>query len=191
MEIGKQIKKYRTSLGMSQEMLAERIFVSRQTISNWENDKYYPDIKSLLMLSSLFEISLDQLIKGDLEEMKKQINQSDVRKFNHISALLAVCMLIMIISPIPLVKGFGTVGGIIWLIIAAVTLAVAITAERYKKKFDIQSYREIVAFTENKTLSSQQKIEEKAKRPYQKILLAIASGAIALIVTALMMLLFK
>ena len=191
MEIGKQIKKYRTSLGMSQEMLAERIFVSRQTISNWENDKNYPDIKSLLMLSSLFEISLDQLIKGDLEEMKKQINQSDVRKFNHISALLAVCMLIMIISPIPLVKGFGTVGGIIWLIIAAVTLAVAITAERYKKEFDIQSYREIVAFTENKTLSSQQEIEEKAKRPYQKILLAIASGAIALIVTALMMLLFK
>ena len=57
MEIGKQIKKYRTSLGMSQEMLAERIFVSRQTISNWENDKNYPDIKSLLMLSSLFEIS--------------------------------------------------------------------------------------------------------------------------------------
>ena len=191
MEIGKQIKKYRTILGMSQEMLAERIFVSRQTISNWENDKNYPDIKSLLMLSSLFEISLDQLIKGDLEEMKKQINQSDVRKFNHISALLAVCMLIMIISPIPLVKGFGTVGGIIWLIIAAVTLAVAITAERYKKEFDIQSYREIVAFTENKTLSSQQEIEEKAKRPYQKILLAIASGAIALIVTALMMLLFK
>lgn len=190
MEIGKQIKKHRTRLGMSQEILAERIFVSRQTISNWENDKNYPDIKSLLMLSSLFEISLDQLIKGDLEEMKKQINQSDVRKFNHISAVLTACMLIMIISPIPLVKGLGIVGGIIWLTIAAVTIAAAIIAERYKKKFDIQSYREIVAFTENKTLSSQQKIEEKAKRPYQKILLAIASGAIALIVAALMLLLF-
>lgn len=48
MEIGKQIKKYRTDIKLSQEALAERIFVSRQTISNWENDKNYPDMKSLL-----------------------------------------------------------------------------------------------------------------------------------------------
>ncbi|MDO7204570.1 helix-turn-helix transcriptional regulator [Paraclostridium bifermentans] len=53
MEIGKQIKKYRTDRKLSQEALAERIFVSRQTISNWENDKNYPDMKSLLLLSSL------------------------------------------------------------------------------------------------------------------------------------------
>ena len=70
MEIGKQIKKYRTDRKLSQEALAERIFVSRQTISNWENDKNYPDMKSLLLLSSLFNVSLDILVKGDLEEMK-------------------------------------------------------------------------------------------------------------------------
>ena len=48
MEIGKQIKKYRTEMKLSQEELAEKIFVSRQTISNWENNKNYPDVKSLL-----------------------------------------------------------------------------------------------------------------------------------------------
>lgn len=59
MEIEKQIKKYRTKMNFSQDELAQRIFVSRQTISNWENNKSYPDVKSLLLLSSLFNISLD------------------------------------------------------------------------------------------------------------------------------------
>ena len=47
MNIGNQIKKYREQLNISQEELADKIFVTRQTISNWENNKNYPDIKSL------------------------------------------------------------------------------------------------------------------------------------------------
>ena len=66
MELSNQIKKYRTELKLSQEELAEKIYVRRQTISNWENEKNYPDIHSLLLLSSLFNISLDELIKGDI-----------------------------------------------------------------------------------------------------------------------------
>lgn len=73
MEIGKQIKKYRNEIEISQDELAEKIFVSRQTISNWENNKSYPDLRSLLLLSSLFGVSLDKLIKGDLEEMKEKL----------------------------------------------------------------------------------------------------------------------
>ena len=81
MNLGSQIKKYRSELSMSQDELAEKVFVSRQSISNWENDKTYPDIKSLLLLSEVFQVSLDQLIKGDLEIMKKEIeNISDCAK---------------------------------------------------------------------------------------------------------------
>ena len=54
MDISNQIKKRRTDMGLSQEELAERIYVSRQTISNWETDKTYPDIQSLLLLSISF-----------------------------------------------------------------------------------------------------------------------------------------
>ena len=50
MDISNQIKKRRTDMGLSQEELAERIYVSRQTISNWETDKTYPDIQSLLAI---------------------------------------------------------------------------------------------------------------------------------------------
>ncbi|WP_417091424.1 helix-turn-helix transcriptional regulator, partial [Marvinbryantia sp.] len=67
MEIGTQIKKYRLASELSQEELAEKIYVTRQTISNWENGRNYPDVKSLLLLSSLFNISLDILVKGDIE----------------------------------------------------------------------------------------------------------------------------
>ena len=74
MELNAQIKKYRSSLNLSQEELAEKVYVTRQTISNWENEKSYPDIHSLLLLSSLFNVSLDQLIKGDIETMKEKIN---------------------------------------------------------------------------------------------------------------------
>ena len=54
MELHTQIKKYRTNMELSQEQLAEKVFVTRQTISNWENGKSYPDIHSLLLLSNLF-----------------------------------------------------------------------------------------------------------------------------------------
>ena len=64
LEVGVQIKKYRNELGLSQEKLAEKVYVSRQTVSNWETGKNYPDIHSLLLLASLFGVSLDQLIKG-------------------------------------------------------------------------------------------------------------------------------
>ena len=67
MELNEQIKKYRTEMNLSQEELAEKIYVTRQSISNWENGKNYPDIHSLLLLSSLFGISLDQLVKGDID----------------------------------------------------------------------------------------------------------------------------
>ena len=81
MELYKQIKRYRTDMNLSQEELAEKIYVTRQTISNWENDKSYPDIHSLLLLSSTFHISLDQLIKGDITTMKEEISKEAIQKF--------------------------------------------------------------------------------------------------------------
>ncbi len=106
-EIGSQIKKYRVDKSLSQEELAEKVYVSRQTISNWENEKSYPDIHSLLLLSSVFEISLDQLIKGDIEDMRREIREDDMKSWNILSSVFAVLMLAMIITPIPLLKFLG------------------------------------------------------------------------------------
>ena len=56
MELNKQLKKYRAQQNLSQENFADKIFVSRQTISNWENGKSYPDIQNLLLLSGIFNV---------------------------------------------------------------------------------------------------------------------------------------
>ena len=93
MEIGTQIKKYRLASELSQEELAEKIYVTRQTISNWENGRNYPDVKSLLLLSSLFNISLDILVKGDIEEMKEKINEEDIRRLNNDGKFMPFCFL--------------------------------------------------------------------------------------------------
>lgn len=65
MELGKLLKNARNDTGLSQEELAKKIGVSRQTISNWENSRSYPDIGSLIKLSDLYGLSLDAMLKED------------------------------------------------------------------------------------------------------------------------------
>ena len=117
MELGKQIKKYRNELALSQDALAEKIYVSRQTISNWENDKSYPDVNSLVLLSEVFNVSIDNLIKGDVEIMKKQVNEEDKREFEKLSQVFGILFLLAIISPIPLVHFLNFIGIGIWLVL--------------------------------------------------------------------------
>ncbi len=75
MEIGVKLKDARTRAGMTQEKVAEEIQVTRQTISNWENEKSFPDIVSVIKLSNLYDVSLDKLLKGD-EEMIEHLEKS-------------------------------------------------------------------------------------------------------------------
>ena len=75
MEIGKKLKDARMKSGYTQESVAEKVNVSRQTISNWENEKSYPDIISVIELSNLYSISLDELLKGD-EKMMEHLEES-------------------------------------------------------------------------------------------------------------------
>ena len=64
MDIGAKIKNARIHAGLTQEQAAEALGVSRQTISNWENEKTYPDIVSVVKMSDLYHVSLDHLLKG-------------------------------------------------------------------------------------------------------------------------------
>lgn len=183
MELGKQIRKYRNERTLSQEALADKVYVSRQTVSNWENDKSYPDVKSLVLLSEVFAVSLDQLIKGDVEMMKEQINQTDQKRFGRLSNIFAILFLATLITPIPLEHFLSYAGIAIWVVIFGAALYTAALVEREKKKFDVQTYREILAFTEGKSLSEIEKAREEGKRVYQKAFLVIATGVITLIVT--------
>lgn len=190
MELGKQIKKYRSELGISQEGLAEKVYVSRQTISNWENDKNYPDVNSLLRLSEVFQVPIDILIKGDVEKMKEEIKKEDKQQFERYSYIFAALTFVTMLTPIPLLHYLDNVGIGIWVVLAGITFWFAGVIEKKKKAFDIQTYKEIVAFTEGKGLDEIEKAKEEGKRPYQKILLAMAAAALTLAVSVLMMWIF-
>lgn len=150
MEVGKQIKRFRQDLKLSQEELAGKIFVTRQTISNWENGKNYPDVNSLVLLSQLFNTSLDILVKGDVIEMKKQVAQDDVRRFKRDTVIFTVLIFVTVLSAAPLFLYLELAGIVLWLLIAGFMIYYAVRLNRQKRKNDIQTYREILAFMEEK-----------------------------------------
>lgn len=150
MELKTQIKKYRTELHLSQEELAEKVYVTRQTVSNWENEKSYPDIHSLLLLSSLFNVSLDQLIKGDIVTMKEIISEQETKKFNHYGVIYTVHFVLLIISAVPLFMWLEQYALIPFGILFAITMYWALKVKKLKRENDIQTYKEIIAFSEGK-----------------------------------------
>ncbi|MET3643647.1 helix-turn-helix domain-containing protein [Streptococcus gallinaceus] len=184
MKLGQQIVSYRKSLQLSQEELAEKVYVSRQSISNWENDKTYPDIHSLLLLSQIFQVSLDTLIKGDIEEMKMIINQKERDTFNKDTYVMLILLVLSSISIFPLLYFLDWWGLLIWGVLLVPLFFVTNRIEQFKKKYDLQTYKEIVAVSEGRTLDTIEKREEKAKYPYQKplivLIFTLAAMALAL-----------
>lgn len=102
MEISERLKAARQNKGMTQEQVAEKIMVSRVTVSKWENGKTLPDLQSVIGLSNLYQISLDELLKGDPkmeEKIKKdacnlQCNQKVILRTGIIFALFGVIYLV-------------------------------------------------------------------------------------------------
>ncbi len=191
MELSNQIKHYRRKLELSQEELADQVYVTRQTISNWETGKSCPDIHSLLLLSSIFQISLDQLIKGDLKEMKETIHEYELKSWNKRGGIYAILLTASILSFVPLLI-FGKIYGLIlWILLYAVTMGYAVKLERFKKAHDIHTMKEILAFNEGKRLDEIEKQVEAGKRPYQTFLCVLITGFITFAVTVLLFWLFK
>lgn len=95
-EIGSKIKKSRIDAKLTQEQAAEALGISRQTISNWENEKSYPDIVSVLKMSDLYGVSLDYLLKGD-SPMKNYLDYIE-ESTNVVKSKVKLSKLILILS---------------------------------------------------------------------------------------------
>ena len=125
MEIGRKLKEVRMKSNLTQEQVAEKLFVSRQTISNWENERSYPDIISIIRLSDLYSISLDELLKGD-QKMMEHLNEStDIVKSNRklTGAVIANILLFLIMFVF-----VGLTPGNVYLIAGVFCLATVSTA---------------------------------------------------------------
>lgn len=105
MNLGKKILKIRKDNKMSQDEFAETLDVTRQTVSNWENSKNYPDIETLIKISDKFNISLDILLKGDKKMINKIDKQvKDSKKFKLI--LIFLISLVVIVSSFFIVNNY-------------------------------------------------------------------------------------
>jgi len=81
MVFGEKLKNERKNKGWSQDELAEKLYVSRQSISKWENGQNYPSIETIIKVSDLFGVTIDELLRSDEELTKKVIN--DAKQLSH------------------------------------------------------------------------------------------------------------
>ena len=135
MEIGKKLKNARIEAGLTQEKAAEKIDVSRQTISNWENEKSYPDIISVIALSDLYSVSLDELLKGD-QKMAEHLEEStNVVKSNaNRNKIITILSYMLVWAIAMIVFWFFTSGSdamgyslmFLWIILPVTTFVVSI-----------------------------------------------------------------
>ncbi len=158
-EIGNQLKMHRERLGISQEELAGRIYVSRQTVSNWETGRTYPDLQSLLLLSEQFGTSTDALVKGDLAKMEEEV-ENDWKKMQRLTAagwalvgvgvvLLAVGFLVPTDSS-SIVSVFSEgelLAFVAFLLLWAASMVPLAQVERLKRKNNLVTYRDILAYS--------------------------------------------
>lgn len=101
MEIGKKILELRKKNNLSQENLAEKIGVARQTISKWELGETNPDLKQTKKLANIFNISLDELVNNKLKEIPTtQVNSYKTKHKNWIKIikLIGITLIIILIT---------------------------------------------------------------------------------------------
>ncbi|MEA5020105.1 MAG: DUF3955 domain-containing protein [Gordonibacter sp.] len=101
MDFGEQIKRIRKDLVLTQEQMADKLGVSRQAVSNWENNRNLPDIEMLIEMSYTFGLSLDQLILGGNEmgnmtdKLIRDGSETRRSKFNMISSVIGGALLLL------------------------------------------------------------------------------------------------
>ena len=182
MELGSQIRRHRTERGLSQDDLAARIYVSRQTVSSWENDKTYPDVESLLLLSVLFDVTVDELIKGDVEAMKEAI-ASDAKKMGLYGAAGIACGVLAAAAVVGGISfwGWGVVpSAIVGAMLIAGYFIAATMLGSIQKKHDLVTYREIVAFSKGEPIDRNNPKSQRARQ--HRIAKTVAIGLAASIV---------
>ncbi|MCI9365372.1 MAG: helix-turn-helix domain-containing protein [Clostridia bacterium] len=82
MTLGERLLEYRTNAKLSQDALAEKIGVTRQTISKWETDQSTPEFNKILPLCELYGITTDELIKGENKKVQEDIKEENVISYN-------------------------------------------------------------------------------------------------------------
>lgn len=126
MDIGNQIRERRVRLGLSQDELARKLYVSRVTISHWETGKTLPDVQSMLLLANLFDTTIDELVRGDVDEMREMVKKSEQRTKAFAVALATVEVIVITALAVTAVAGREYLEPVLRLLLAVLVLAFSI-----------------------------------------------------------------
>lgn len=127
MTIGEKIRYRRNELGMTQQTVADQLHITRQTISNWENDKSTPDLQTIINLSDIYQISLDDLLKNETNLAKKITAKAEYRGFRKSLILfLAPILIAFYLLPLTMTDG-GSEIAIFGVIIPVIIFITGIT----------------------------------------------------------------
>ena len=133
MTLGERIRDERKKRGLSQEELADILNVSRQAITKWETDRGIPDIANLIRISEEFEISLDELIKGDNSVKRKIIYDNSMKRW-HLLVVVYLLAIVAYVAYFALLYRIFMVGFLIaTLFMLGFELRIIIKEKRYQK----------------------------------------------------------
>lgn len=147
MDIGNQIRERRQRLGLSQEELAQRLYVSRVTVSHWETSKTLPDAQSMLLLANLFGTTIDELVRGDVDEMRQMVERDERRTKAFAVALATVEMVVVTALAVAAVAGRAYLEPVLRLLLAVLAVSfsvVMIVARRDGGARDAKSAAELL-----------------------------------------------
>lgn len=127
MQLGERLKKIRSDNNLTQEELATLLHVTRQTVSNWEHEKSYPDLESLMLISEKFNVSVDMMLKED-SKMTNEIDKNIkwARRLKIIPFIMGLCIWEFLAFEIFFEISLGLLIGAIVLAIASFVCSVMI-----------------------------------------------------------------
>lgn len=147
MDIGNQIKERRQRLGLSQEELAQRLYVTRVTVSHWETGRTLPDVQSMLLLANLFGATIDEMVRGDVDEMREMVEKEEQQRKAFAMALGAVEVTVIAVLAFMATAGRDYLDSALRLLLAVLVLAsavVVLVARRQEGRRDAGNAAELL-----------------------------------------------
>ena len=191
MDIGNQIKERRQRLGLSQEELAQRLYVTRVTISHWETSKTLPDVQSMLLLANLFGTSIDEMVRGDVDEMREMVEKDEQQRKAFAIALGAVEVTVIAVLAFMVTVGRDYLDLALRLLLAVLVLAFAVVvlvARRQEGGRDARSAAELLgAASGDPVEAARESASANAIRLVLQVFVGLAVGIGVLVIGGLLL----
>lgn len=143
MEIGNKIASLRKSAGISQDKLAQNLFISRQTLSNWENDKTLPDLKSLFLIADYFNVTVNDLASTDMDN----INISSIRhKIASLYFYDVVCLTLVYLAFISALWLPTIISAMLIVLFTVIGLEISWYLIKFSQRYNLHRITEISAY---------------------------------------------